>query len=70
MPRFSKAWAIRARALRWPLTIACCVVLGLVAARFRLLDSPIVVVALGVVVALIIAYGVRTTMQPWDGWDD
>ena len=52
------------------LTLAAGVGLGAIAARFRLLDSPWVVAALGVVMLLMIVVGIWAMAQPWDGWDD
>ena len=44
--------------------------LGLVAARFRLFDSWTAVVALGLVVAVLIGFGLRASVQPWDDTGD
>jgi hypothetical protein len=45
------------------------IVLGLIAARFRLLDSWPAIITLAVIILGLIALGVHASAQPWDEWE-
>lgn len=55
-----------AAAAGWIATLALGVLLGLLAARFRLFDSPWAVAALALLVGVLIVTGVRAYRHLWD----
>ena len=57
-------------AVRWALTTAVVITLGMIAARYRLLDSWVVALTLCVIVGAAIAYGVWGATKPWDDLDE
>lgn len=54
--------------ISWALTIGGGIVLGAVAARFRLLESTAVLLGLCVLYALLLGVGIWAMAQPW--WRD
>ena len=52
--------------LGWSASVALAVVVGLVAARYLLLDSTAAVIALGVIVTALIVAGLRAGARMWE----